>query len=340
MQARWLGRPRWSRHRAREHQRGQALLEWLVAAALALLAAIWAASEFAQKAEVAAVQGYGQWLQAVSGAISDVMKHDDAGTHPSAGLLGQLPVNALAPVEPWLERLKQGGWLASALVAKPALPYEVRLLRLQPRDRCADDQCPMMVLVLALPRTDRQVPHPSAMLAALDGKGLAVTGLAPDRLQGATYQLSNPLTGELPLPLGTVGLLAWHSDRLAPYVRLNESRPVTLAGGARFGQLDDAASDCQPDGLVMLDPSGELRVCRAGLWQRVGQPHDHVRACEALAPDNQALLDLQRNSRLWPLLNPDSICQCPSGFAAAEFGRDLARVGQVDLLDGYACLRL
>lgn len=321
-------------------QTGQALVEWMVVAALAMLVVIWAAGEFAQKAEQAAADGYGQWLQAVSTAITEAIKHDDAGSQPSAGMFGQLPLNTLVPVEPWLMRLKQGGWLVAALASKPSLPYDIRLVRLDSTGACASEACPLTVLLLAMPRTEQAAVHPSTMLAALAGKGLAVTDLAPDRLRGAAYEVSNPMPGGIPLPLGTVGLLAWHPDHAPAYVRLHETRSVTLAGGVQLGQTAEAEGDCQPAGLVMVDSAGELLICQAGRWQKVGQPHDHVRQCGAMAQQDQVLLDLQRQSRLWPLLGGDSGCRCPPDFAAVNLGREFERVGPVVLVDGYACLRL
>ncbi len=329
-----------SRLLPRDHQKGQALVEWMVVAALAMMAVVWAAGEFAQKAEQAAVDGYAYWLQAVAGAIEEVMKQDDAGSHPGAGLLGELPVNQLVPLEPWLVRLKQGGWLSPALASQPKMPYDIRIARLDARRTCGGDRCPLTVLLLGVARSDRQVPHPGAMLAALDGQGLAVTDLAPDRLQGATYQLSNPIAQGVRLPVGTVGILAWRADRASPYVRLNETRRVALAGGVQLGRLAHTGGGCAPDGLVMVGPDGNLRICRSGNWDEVSDRHDHVRACLPRPKRDELAVALMKLSGWWGVFGREPQCECPAGFAPFSPGSGGARVGAVELFDGRACLRL
>ncbi|MCD8505544.1 MAG: hypothetical protein LRY53_03515 [Burkholderiaceae bacterium] len=327
-QSKWLG------------QRGQALVEWMVVAALAMLAAVWAAGEFNQRAERLAAQGHAHWLRSVAGAIAKALEHDDANAWPAGGLFASLPVNALSPVQPWLDMLKQRGWLPQALAAPDRMPYEIRLMRLVSEKRCADDTCPVMVLLLALPKSDSQTPHPSAMLAELQGEGLAVTDLAPGWLAGAALRLANPLADRVLLANGTIGLLGWRADKPPPYVRLNESRQVNLAGGVQIGRLANVSATCHPDGTVMLGPEGKLYVCRDGQWQTVSEKHDHLRAC--IPPDDQAGLAraLMRISGLWQIFGGGPFCRCPDGFAPLSFGGDRQRVGPVELEDGYACLRL
>ncbi len=324
----------------RHGQQGQALVEWMIVATLAIMTAVWAASEFAHKAEQAAVQGYAHWLQSVAGAVSDALKHEDASTYPTAGVFGPMQMGVLAPVEPWLGRLKQGGWLSGALAVKPKMPYEVKLVRLNTTGSCDDGKCPVSVLVLAIPRPGSQPVHPSAMFEALDGQGLAVTDLAPDRLKGASYQLPNPLAQGLDLPVGTVGLLAWRSDRPPPYVRLHESRRVTLAAGAQLGRLATADGSCHPDGLVMVGPDGKLRVCRQGRWDSVSQEHDHVRACLPQPHLNSVVYALFRSSALWSVFGREPDCNCPAGFTPFALGTGGDGVGAVELMNGRACLRL
>lgn len=323
-------------------QVGQALVEWMVVAALAMLVAIWAAGEFAQKAEQAAANGYARWFQAVAGAVQEAMKHYDAGLSSGAGLIEQLPVNVLSPLDGSLVRLKQGGWLPAALSAKPKMPYDVRLARITEAGDCSAGRCPLTVLLLAMPRPNQQAPHPSTVLAALDGQGLAVTDLAPARLQGATYQFANPIANGVNLPVGTVGLLAWRSDKPPPYVRLHETRRVSLAGGVQLGRLAHVNGDCRPDGLVMVGPRSDLQICQGGRWQEVSERHDHVRACLPHAQSNNHILEgLLRVSGFWEIVGvpQQPLCECPAGFARFAPGGG-AHLGSVKLLDGHACLRL
>lgn len=339
----------------RRRQQGQALVEWMLVALLATLAVAWAAGEFVQKAEQAAVQGYAHWLKAAASALTEVMRHEDAGSAEKSPLLAQVPMNQLIPIEPVLEGFKHRGWLVQALVSQPKMPYDVRLLRLDSTGTCADrDKCPVTLLLLAIPsahqqgahqrvthqRVTHQTPHPAAMLQSLDGQGLAVTDLAPHRLQGASFQLDNPLINGLRLPVGTIGILAWRLDRPPPYVRLNETRRVSLSGGLQLGRLADTKASCYPEDVVMIGLAGSLQICREGRWQAVSERHDHVRAClpqKRGDPMQEALLRL---SGFWAVFGQERKCQCPAGFAPFSPGSGSAHVGAVKLESGQACLRL
>ena len=221
------------------------------------------------------------------------------------------------------------------------MPYDIRLARLDTGAACSDGGCPITVLLLAIARADQHPPHPGAMMSALDGQGLAVTDLAPDRLQGVAYQFPNPMVGDSRLPVGTVGVLAWRADRVPPYVRLNETRPVTLAGGVQLGRLDHTEGGCHPDALVMVGPNGELRICQSGRWQEVSERQDHVRACLPQPSRDRLAESLLRVSGLWSIFGTqEPTCQCQAGFAPVSIGSGSARVGPVELFDGHACLRL
>ena len=324
----------------RGRQMGQALVEWLIVSVLALMAAIWAAGEFARQAEQAAARGYAQWLRTVGHAIEEVMAQHDAGTGVAAQAFDGLSGNTISPIGPWLPRLQSGGWLPATLARQPSMPYEVSLLKLQPSGACEHGHCAQQVLLLAVPKAGVSVPNASDLLVVFQGKGLAVTDLAPGHLRGPTFDLPNPPVGRQRLPVGSVALLAWRHDHEPPYVRVNESRQVRLAGGVVLGQLTQGQGSCSPAGLVMLGPKGDLRVCRSGQWRSVEEPHDHLRACLPQTRE-QAFRRAWFKYTGWErLLDLGPNCECDAGFAPVKVVGDRGRVGVVELRDGYLCQRL
>jgi hypothetical protein len=61
-------------------QAGQALLEWLLVATLALLVVIWGSGKWVERAEQAAIEGMGLWLLTLSQAMQTALD-----TMPEAG---------------------------------------------------------------------------------------------------------------------------------------------------------------------------------------------------------------------------------------------------------------
>ena len=321
----------------RINERGQALVEWMVVAVLATMVAIWAAGDWATKIEDRVAQGYAHWLNALATGIDQALRYSDANDESLAVWRDQLPLNVPVPIEPWIKRLKQDGWLPSALGPARSLPYQVSLLRLDAQQDCQTTSCPMAILLLATPKpgVQQSIPHPAALVSELGAKGLAVTDLAPHRLQGAVFQIDNPLAQGVALPVGTVALLAWRSDQPSPYVRINESRVVNLSGGLRLGQVANAGSACSPLGLVMTSRSGELVTCFDGQWQSVSRDHDHLRACNK--PSGK---DAMAELLIGALFGFRPSCDCPSGFVPVDVGSDRDRVGPIRLHAGYLCQRL
>ena len=328
--------------RINDNERGQALVEWMVVAVLATMVAIWAAGDWATKVEDRVAQGYANWLNVLATGIDQALRYSDANDESMSVWRDQLPLNVPVPIEPWIKRLKQDGWLPSALGPARSLPYQVSLLRLDTQQGCQTTSCPMVILLLATPKPGEQqsIPHPAALVSELGAKGLAVTDLAPHRLQGAVFQVDNPLAQGVALPVGTVALLAWRSDQPPPYVRLNESRVVALNGGVRLGQISQTHASCSPDGVVTRGPGVQLLMCQGGRWQDIKRDHDHVRACLPRVGHNPLVELLARSSGLWDIIGGRVTCDCPAGFATVNLGSHNGQIGSVVTREGYLCLRL
>jgi hypothetical protein len=304
------------------------------------MAAIWAAGELARQAEIVAGRGHAQWLLAVGQAIDQAMAAHDAGATGSSAVFEALPVGTVSPVAPWLERLQASGWLPAALARAPAMPYDMGLLKLDAQGHCAEPPCTQALLLLAIARPGQRVPLVTEVLPALEGKGLAVTDLAPDRLRGAAFDLPNPPVGRERLPVGTLALLAWRDDHEPPYVRLRESRQVTLSAGVVLGKHASENGACHPIGLVMLSPHGELQVCRDGRWDEAVKPHEHFRTCLPQTWEQEFRATWLKSSGFWALMGMGVNCDCDAGFAPLQVVGDNGRVGDVTLRDGYLCQRL
>lgn len=324
----------------RARQCGQALVEWLIVSMLAALAAVWAAGELAREAEVAASRGHAQWLLAVGRAIDQAMAAHDARATDDPAWFDAISGEEVVPVQPWLDRLQAAGWLPTALSRTPALPYNVGLVKVDGQGHCDTSPCVRALLLLAVPKAGHPVPDPTTVLLALQGRGLAVSDLAPNRLRGATFDLPNPPTGQQRLPVGTVALLAWRDDHESPYVRLHESRQVTLASGVVLGKRAQTDGACHPSGLVTLSPQGELQVCRDGHWDEVLKSHEHFRACLPQTREQAFRAAWFKYTGFWALMGGGVNCDCDAGFAPVQVVGDDGRVGTVTLRDGYLCQRL
>jgi hypothetical protein len=315
----------------RRAQSGQALLEWVMVAMLATMAAVWAANEWVERLQLARAQAHAQWLRAVARALEQAIEHE-----PQRWRAPLAPGQAVA-LAPLLQQLKQAGWLTEALGEPLGMPYRLSVLRWQRGGACERGQCPTVVLLLAQPQA--QAPKAAVLLMQLAGAGLAVTDLNPHRLQGPAFALPNPPGVSEPLPVGTVALLVWRSDREPPYVRIDESRPVHLRGGLQLGPLAQASGPCTPEARMMQSAAGQLLICQSGRWQDVAADHDHLRACRARQID-PLYEQLMRVSGLWSILGGEPGCDCEVGFGAVHFGSQLDHVGPIRLDHGFACLRL
>ena len=302
---------------------------------LALIGAVWAASQWVHELERTTVQGHAHWLKAVATSVSQALESSLPDPQAWRLLQARLLAKSRHPIDEWLPWLTEQGWLASALNNRPRMPYEVTLAAVDQTAGCRVKPCPLAILLVAQPH-DKRLSDPADMLQALGGQGLAVSRLAPDRLQGMTYGLKNPPIPGAVLPLGTVGLLVWRSDRLAPYVRLKEDRLVQLDGGVTLGALARSGKPCTPNGMVSQGPTQALWICREGRWQSVALWEDRYAACLPENPAEQAGRGIMTvmGFDTWLTGVP---CDCQAGFQAVEMGREIKRFGQVPLRDGYLC---
>lgn len=340
----------------RAAQRGQALLEWLVVATLVLLAVIWGSDKWAARAEQAALEGLGHWMLTLSEAMQKAVETQTSEDEPMAILLAQDPP---ASVEDWQRRLQQMGFLLPGFSSKPPLAFQMLTHRITTDDDCQSSVCSTALLLLALPPEDwqasRRANAAADLLLSLKGRGLAVTTLSPQRLQGGAFGIDSQW------PLGTVGLVVWRSDVLPPYVRLQEDRPVHLSGGLVVdgqlsvrGQLavsqglllgEGAKIDtaCAPEGLLLRSSDQHLFICRQARWQQPTlqqrQTQTARRSCLPRPPEHILMPYWRQSGLLNQLMRPGASapCRCPDSYLPRLVGQMTGSVAGIPVTKGYIC---
>jgi hypothetical protein len=319
-------------------------LEWLLLATLALLMVIWGSGKWVERAEQVAIEGMGQWLLTLSQAMQTALD-----TRPEVGPIPALLVQQ-PPATPaqWQQALKQAGFLLMAFPETAPLPFQIRVERV-PTGPCHESSCPQAWLLLALPPEQWDAKRRAAaapdLMVALAGKGLVVSALNPSRLQGASLAL------DATWPEGTVGVLAWRSDVLPPFVRLFETRPVHLAGGLEvsgrvtvsegllLGARARVSGPCAPNGLLLRAPDDELLTCRAGQWHSWQNRRDVWQACLPRPKEDIFIASMRQELMSVPLLPPapDTSCRCHSGYIPRWVAMNTQSVAGIEVTEGFLC---
>ena len=324
-------------------QAGQALLEWVLVATLMLLAVIWGSGKWVERAEKVSIEGMGHWLLTLSQAMQTALD-----TRPEDG-----PIPALLMQQPpatpaqWQQALKQSGFLLQAFPERAPLPFQIRVDRLVVP--CQASNCPQAWLLLALPPehwdAGRRAAAAPDLMVALAGKGLVVSALNPSRLQGSSLAI------DANWPEGTVGVLAWRSDVLPPFVRLVETRPVHLTGGLEvtgranvsegllLGARASVSGRCAPNGLLMRALNDELLICRSGQWQPTQGRRDVWQACLPRPKEDPLLAFFLRQGPLLGFFGeqPENSCRCASGYIPRLVGPNTHSVAGIAVVEGFLC---
>lgn len=339
----------------RAGQGGQILLELVIVAAVSLLLAVWGAGYWAQHVEEQAVRAMGQWLDEVQRAL-----HHAVTTSDSPPLADGLGTDGVA-FKDWVSWLKQKGYLPEPFNVTPSLPYRVDIENLHfpglAHGQLAPEQSTTIVMLVLTPPVDwsesSRQDRALGLLSVLPGRSMAVSVLSPNAMQGASFRLPNPLPGRRAWVSGTVGVVAWRSDRPPPYVRLHEPRHVHLGGGLavdgdhvvrgvvsateglHVGAAGAVGSPCQPEGLIQRSSQGALAICRQGHWQEVGESSRRLSAC---VPKPASVSYVDEIRQMAPFGDPDSmLCDCPQGYLPRFVGPGLSTISGLQVNKGYLC---
>ncbi|GAA4323007.1 hypothetical protein GCM10023144_03500 [Pigmentiphaga soli] len=254
------------RHRGAFRQRGFALVEVAIAAAIATVIAVFGAARLVQQVNDAAAQATGTYLLAVKGALDTylVAHYDDLAN-------GRAVPGVQMPDAPRLAELRAGGLLNPGFPDRTPFGQQVavRLLRSGacPGSGCRIDALAYTLAPLRLAGADEPPFDLVAQaVASAGGFGGAAYPDAPRRLRGATFAVDNPAGAAA----GVVGALATLDTTLFnEFVRMRDRRDpdlqgdLSVRGRVAAGELAVGAAGGAP--CATLQASGVLALGCAGL---------------------------------------------------------------------------
>jgi hypothetical protein len=316
--------------------KGYALFEVLMAWAITTAVAVWGANLWVHQAQESAAEATSVWLLGIKQAMDLAVLEARNKIHLHQGKVDlehiQLPQT--------LFELKNTGHLAHHYPDQPPLPYAFSMRIVRESAPCSNDQCSISAFMMLEPTHALGSTYPtesqaSVMMRALKGQGLAVWPRQPNKLLGAQYQGANPPDSGGAISVGSVVVMSRAVMQAPPFIRLNESRavslsgPVTLLGNLNLkqGLVIDAvrASDtsCQVTGQVVRRAKGGLLVCENGQWRAVGdglfaklKPLSY-QTCRNTKPLNAFLQFVQSKTPFdfAPSTSPQpGDCHCNAGF--------------------------
>ena len=334
---------------------GFALLELIIAMALASLLALWGGSFWMQQAEDAAAQSTGIWLLTLKKAVDQMLVRQAdllvGIVQPEPGGSGYRDI-----WHPTIAELIAAGHLSTGFPSRPALGYEARVRVFTPQGACLTRGCKIEALVWAQPvagqlRLANDTNRLGKLLTALEGQGASVHPFLPKRIKGAIVDRPNPPSAELaPLPIGTIAALSFYdSTQYAHFVRQNDLRDTVLKGklevaqeirtpadvvvgaalraGTRIsageylqvGALAAEGNACEATGLIGRGEDGNLLACHQGRWQLSGASFGGVFLTHSWRSchGNRHLAEfLFWNQSDVSMVNPKTgQCNCPAGFS-------------------------
>ena len=362
-----------------KHEGGFALLELIIAMALASLLALWGGSFWMQQAEDAAAQSTGIWLLTLKKAVDQMLVRQ---ADLLVGIVQPEPRGSRYRDvwRPTLAELIAEGHLPKGFPSRPAFGYEARVRVFTPQGACLTRGCKIEALVWAQPVAGQlsranDTNRLGKLLMALDGQGASVHPFLPQRIKGSIVDRPNPPSAELaPLPIGTIAALSlYDSTQYAHFVRQNDLRDTALKGklevaqgistptdvvagaslraGARVSageylQVGAQAAEggvCEAQGLIGRGVDGNLLLCHQGRWQVSGASFGGVYLTHSWRSchGNKHLAEfLLWNQNEVSMVNPKTgQCNCPAGFSPMLLAAWRLQEQQNGEYRSFLCLR-
>jgi len=334
---------------------GFALLELIIAMALASLLALWGGSFWMQQAEDAAAQSSGVWLLTLKKAVDQMLVRQAdvlvGIVQPEPGGSGYRDI-----WRPTIAELIAAGHLSKGFPGRPPLGYEARVRVFTPEGACLTRGCKIEALVWAQPvagqlRQANDTNRLGKLLTALEGQGASVHPFLPHRIKGPSIDRPNPPSAELTtLPIGTIAALSFYdSTQYAHFVRQHDLRDTVLNGklevaqgistqadvvaGAtvraqtrisageylQVGALAAEGNACEAQGLIGRGVDGNLLSCHQGRWQLSGASFGGAFLTHSWRScrGNRHLAEIFFwNPSEVSMVNPKTgECNCPAGFS-------------------------
>lgn len=342
-------------------QKGSLLLESMVVALLALVAAVWAGQEWAHRVRALQARSLAAWMDAARDAAEAFLSRHaaDLGEAESGDALA---VQGYADwTAPRWDELRSAGLLAGSW--QTAGPLRRTLgLRVMREGACPGASCRVWALVHARPALQGRTGGVDEALVAewlqaAEGRGLVVWPHRPGFLSGAGLRFPVPEEGASDWAPGTVALavrplLGQQGGAGAgdAYLRVRDTRnpdfqgDATIQGVVRSGthlQARDSlhlekgwnvGDPCAPEGTLGRTGEGSgVLVCRQGVWSLVARPAgggymlNSRRGCSSALGISSA--------------NPvTGNCSCPAGYAMAQVAESGSATAPEGLTVGYLCL--
>lgn len=339
--------------------KGYALFEVLLAGVVTTAIAVWGVNAWVNQAQESAAEATSAWLWGIKLAMDNAVFDLRNQIHLKQGKIDItqviLPQTLLA--------LKNTGHLANNYPENPPLPYAFSMRVVQESATCLDDECALSAIMALEPTAELGATYPlwsqaSVMLMALKGQGLSVWQRFPNRLIGAQHLGSNPPGSGSPYKVGSVAVISRVMMRAPPFVRLNESRPVsisgalTLAGSVQLKQglvidsVQTTGTPCQTPGQMVRRAKGGLLVCENGLWRAVGDglfnklkplAYQTCGSSVPLDPYLEWVMTMYPFDFRSPVPPPPGDCHCNSGYRPV-----LAHSARIDphgagIKNGFVC---
>jgi hypothetical protein len=344
-----------SRGPAGSCQRGYVLLELMLAAALAVLLAVWGTHALALALDAAAARSLAGWMLTVRQAAQAYIERYDrelAGAADPQALAGRGYADWSAPS---LAELRADGLLSRGFPELGPLGMPVSLRILRSGAACPDaGDCRIEALVYSGRPLLRRGAVDEHMLAhwllGAQGWGGAVQARNAAQILGPAFGYDNPPAADMPaLPAGTLAMAVTAANlaHLA-YLRVGDARDPDFQGRASVaGNLEtrgslkvrdyvtieaqeNAGTVCSQAGAVAREYYGGLLMCRSGSWRRIGG-----------AGGGFSINSLYgcRNSSGASTANPltDS-CSCPNGFTVVQISDSGNQPAPDGRTTGYLCI--
>ena len=272
-------------------QSGFILLEWVLAALLATLLAVWGSQVLVNKVNDASAQAHATWMLSLKSSVQGYVERYAQQLKQAEDGVASAIAGYADWASPSIVELKADGLLATGFPeqAKPGGGATVRLIR---QGACPGDSCRLEALIHSnMPflkkdsgRVDEQMV--AQWLIASKGWGGWVNGNRPDVLAGSAFEYANPPWPGSPLPAGTV-VQALTTEQLhkLDFLRVGDTRDPEFQGAASvqgsiqtgadlhvsrylyLNQAEHAQQACTDEGSISREERAGLLICQNHQWQ-------------------------------------------------------------------------
>lgn len=352
---------------ARVAQRGMLLIEFMIAAAVALALSVWGSHEWAERTRALQARSLATWMETARDAVRAYLSQESIrlGQGIAAdGADGSTDGPLTAPE--WRD-LQARGFLPGGWQARGPMGHELGLYLWQTGD-CQTESCRLNALVHtrgALRHRSGQfdVALAAEWLLAADGRGFVLWPHKPTVFSGAGEQIPLPESGPAQWVPGMVALFVPQavvhgaaagggggSGETEDFLRVRDTRDpdfqngVTAVGEVRSGTrmvareslvLEEGwkgGTACPTEGAVGRDQNyAGVLICRQGKWNLV-----------ARATGGGYMLNSRRGCKNilgTPTPNPyTGECLCPAGFSVLQISESGSMTAPDGLTMGYLCI--